>query len=191
MTALSITGIGPTIDDSTGAFVLGAGGMGAANGGRSKYSSVPIGSVAYGSMGTNTSTVAGTAYIAELNIARNISLTGAAILNGATVGTDKWIYALYNSAGAIVANTAVAGVLTAGANAFQQIAFTAPYAAASGRYFLVLQPNGTTDTFRSIAVSTFIDVLGSSATGTFASLPPTITVPTTLTADKAPIGYVY
>lgn len=158
--------------------------------GRSRYASVPIGSVAYGSMGTNTTLVAGTIYWAEVAIGRQIQLTGIAVLNGATVGTDNGVVALYDTNGQLVANSALAGAVTAGANAFQTRAFTTPVTVSAGRYFIAYQSNGTTDTLRTIAVSTFIESLTASATGAFGTLTP-LTVPTTITADKGPIGYAY
>lgn len=158
--------------------------------GRSRYSSVPIGSVAYGSVGTNTAMVAGSIYWAEVFIPRTVTLTGGAVLNGATVGTDKGIVALYDTGGALVANSAVAGATTSGANAFQTYAFTSTVSVEPGRYWIAYQPNGTTDTIRTIAVSTFIDALTASATGTFGTLTA-LTVPTTITADKGPVGYLY
>lgn len=158
--------------------------------GRSRYSTVPIGQVAYGSVGTNTTPVAGTIYWAELNIPREITLTGAAILNGDTVGTDKALLALYDTNGALVANTATAGTTTSGTDAFQPLAFTATVKVQPGRYFLACQFNGTTTRFRTIATLTNIDSLTASATGTFGTLTA-LTVPTTITADKGPVGYVY
>ena len=158
--------------------------------GRSRFSTVPIGSVAYGSMGTDTTLVAGTIYWAELHIPRVLSLTGAAVLNGGTVGTNNGLVGLYDSGGSLVANSALAGAVTASSNAFQARAFTAVYLAQPGRYWLAYQANGTTDTIRTIAVSTFIDALTTSATGAFGTLTQ-MTVPTTITADKGPIGYVY
>jgi hypothetical protein len=165
---------------------------GIANSGPSKYTTVPIGHVAYASMGTNTTLVAGTTYWAELFIPRNMTVTGIGVLNGATVGTNKWIVALYPSAGgAAAANSALAGVTSSGANAFQEIAFTGTYAAVGpARYWVAFQSNGTTDTLRTIAASTFVDVLTTSATGSFGTLP-SLTVPTTFAADKGPIAYVY
>ena len=160
--------------------------------GRPKYSTVPIGSTAYASFGTDTTLVAGTIYWAEVFIPRNITLTGVGVLNGATVGTDKWIVALYTSAGGTVAaNSALAGTTSSGANAFQQIAFTSTYAAVGpARYWIAFQSNGTTDTLRTVAANTFVDVLTKSATGTFGTLS-SLTVPTTFTADVGPIAYVY
>lgn len=160
--------------------------------GRFRYPTITVGSVAYGSLGTSTTPVAGTWYYSDLRVAAQFQATGIACLNAATVGTNKWIYALYDSGGRLMGNTATAGTLTAGADAFQAIAFTAilqPLAA--GQYFIAAQLDGTTDRFRTVATLTFIDVLGASAAGTFAAVPATFTVPTTFTADKAPICYLY
>lgn len=159
--------------------------------GRSKFPTVPIGSVAYGSMGTNTTTVAGTMLYGEIFLNRATSLTGIGVLNGATIGTDKGIVVLFDATGAPVAWSALAGVTTVGANAFQQYPFTAVTAALPpGQYFIGYQSNGTTDTVRTVAVSTFNDLVGAGATGVFGTIP-SITVPATLTADKAPIGFGY
>jgi hypothetical protein len=158
--------------------------------GRSKFQTVPIGFVAYSSMGTNTTTVAGTHLRAELFVNRNFTATGIAVLNGATVGTDKGQVALYDSSGNLVATSALAGATTSGANAFQTYAFTATVNLSPGQYWAVYQSNGTTDTVRTIAVSTFIETNTGSATGTFGT-PLNFTPPTTFTADKGPIAYVY
>lgn len=157
---------------------------------KNKYSVVPVGSVAYGSFGTSTTPVAGTQYWANLDIPVSKTLTGIGCLNGATAATDLLIYGLWNSSGVLIANTALAGVVAASADTFQQIAFTATKAVTPGRYFIGWQTNGTTTRFRTIAASTFIDVVTASDTGSFATLE-TLTVPTTFTADKGPICYVY
>jgi hypothetical protein len=41
-----------------------------------------------------------------------------------------------------------------------------------------------------VATATYIDVISTSVSGTFGTVPATITVPTTFTADKAPIVYL-
>jgi len=144
------------------------------------------------SLGTSTTPVAGTIYWADVFIPETAKvLTGVGVLNAATVGTNKWVVGLYNSAGALVANSALAGALTAGANAFQQVAFTATYTTPKpGRYWIGVQLDGTTDRFRTIAAATWIDVLTTSATGTFGTLTA-LTPPTTFTADTGPVAYVY
>jgi hypothetical protein len=160
--------------------------------GRSRYSTVSIGSVAYASFGTSTTPVAGTLYCAEAFLPRNMTLTGIGVLNGGTVGTDKWIVALYGSAGgSVLANSALAGTTTSGANAFQEIAFTATYAAVGpARYWVCGQLNGTTDRLRTVAASTFIDVLTNSTAGSFGTMP-SLTAPTTFAADVGPAAYIY
>lgn len=155
-----------------------------------RYSTVPLGAVAYGTLGTDTATVAGTIYWAECWVDKLKSITGVGTLNGATVGLDKVITALYDSDGTLVANSALAGVITSGPNVFQDVAFTAAYIAAPGRYWIAIQRNGTTDTFRSIAASTYADVLTKSAVGAFGTLT-TLTAPSTFTATVGPIAYVY
>jgi hypothetical protein len=160
--------------------------------GKSRFSTVPIGFTAYGSFGTNTTLVAGTTYWAEVFIPRNVTLTGIGVLNGATVGTNKWVVGLYGSAGgSVLANSALAGATSSGADAFQELAFTGTYAAVGpARYWIAFQSDGTTDKARTIAASTFVDVLTKSATGSFGTLP-SLTVPTTFTADVGPAAYVY
>jgi hypothetical protein len=159
--------------------------------GRRIYSTVPVGSVAYGSLGTSTATVAGTIYIAEVFIPRRMTVNGAAVLNGATASTDDIVIGLWDHQGNLVASTALTGALSANANVFQAQAFTADYIATPGRYFIGVQGEGTTATIRLIAASTFVDCMTGSQTGTFGTLPALTTVPVTFTATVGPIAYVY
>lgn len=159
--------------------------------GRFRYTTVPVGSVAYGSFGNATTTVAGTVYVADTAIPRNFTITGVGILNGGTVGTDKGIVSIYSSTGAVLGTSALAGATTAGANAFQQYALTSPIKVTGpNEYFVGYQSNGTTDNIRTVAASTFPDVLTQSATGAFGTIPA-ITPPTTFTANVGPVAYIY
>ena len=160
--------------------------------GRFRFLTAPVGWAAYGSTGTNTTLVAGTTLFADVVILKpTFALTGIGVLNGATVGTDKGIVYLYDSAGNLLANSALAGATTSGANAFQQYVFTAPYTTLNpGRFWIGYQSNGTTDTLRTIAASTWADVLTTGVTGTFGTAA-TLTPPATFTADKGPYAYVY
>lgn len=135
---------------------------------------------------------AGDEYVCELIIPRNKTLTGAAILNGPLVATDKLIFALWNESGTLVANTALAGTTTAGADAWQQIAFTSTYAAVSGRYFLGVQSNGTTDNFHAIAAGGVQSTqLNTTDQGSFGTISNLAAVPSSFTANVGPIMYVY
>lgn len=150
----------------------------------------PLGSVAYGSLGSDLVHVAGTRYFAPIFIPGNRTLTGIGNLNGSTDGTHKLIYELHSSTGALLATTAVAGTLSAGTDVFQEIAFTATYAAKGPAYYwIAVQAEGTTPKTRRIAASTFKTLAGSSV-GVFGT-SAAITVPTTFTADMGPIAYVY
>lgn len=141
---------------------------------------------------TSVTDVAGTIWSVQLSVPFNATLTGACVLNGATVGTDKWIVALYDSTGSLVANSALAGTTTAGASIMQCLAFTSTVAVyGPGTYYLALQGNGTTDNFKSYAAGQAPTNYGTNsqtgAFGTLAAITPSIT----FTVNKGPIGSVY
>ena len=156
------------------------------------HSNIPIGSVAYGSLGTSTTDVAGQVWIDNLQLPVDKTITGMACLNGSSATTDSFILALYNGAGALVGNTVLTGTALSGANTFQQVAFTTPYAAKAGRYWVAWQGNGTAaNALRTIAASTYLGIATSVVSGSFGTLPAAITLPTTFTANNGPICYVY
>lgn len=163
-----------------------------------QYSNIPIGSVAYGSLGTNTTDVAGQLWVVSVTLPVDMTITSLRCLAGGTATTDNVIGALYKqnltgdtTMATLVANSALAGVLLAGANTFQTYTFLSTYAAKAGKYFMVLQGNGTTaGAIRTIAASTFIGVTAGSIAGVFGTIPSMITFPTTFTADKGPICWV-
>lgn len=150
---------------------------------------VPIN--AFASLGTNTTRTAGTMYFSEIYVPHYNLWTGIGFLNGATVGTDNLMVMLYSSDGRLIANSAVAGELSAGANAFQNIAFTSTVYLAPGRYFGAVQGAGTTATIRTQAATMGGNMMTGSVAGTFGTVPATITVPTTFTADVGPIFRLY
>ena len=155
-------------------------------------STIPIGAVAYASLGTDTIVAASDRiYIAPIYLPQDKLLTGAAVLNGTTVGTDKWCYYLTRAEGTVDAQTAAAGVLTSGADAFQQIAFTSTYYARQGTYWLCVQGNGSTDKLRTVAASTYLMFTGLKTAAAAFGAETTITPPTTFTAGQGPIAYVY
>lgn len=157
-----------------------------------KVTNIPIGSVAYASLGTNTTPVAGTWYCMDTRVFGNYTaMSGLGFLNGATVGTDKLIYALYDSTGRLIANTDTAGTTSAGASAAQEIPTLSQFALNNGIYWTCEQSNGTTTRLRTVAASTFLDKLAGSFTGTFGTVPANITPPTAFAADTGPIGYIY
>ena len=152
---------------------------------------IPLGAVAYGSLGTAVSHVAGTIYVAEIYIPHAKVIVGIGILNAGTVGTSLGIVALYGpDGGAALATSALAGAASAGANTFQTYAFTAALTIwQPGRYFIAFQANNNTDNIRCIAASTYLNFT-KSFTGVFGTIA-SLTVPTSTAADVGPIGYLY
>lgn len=150
---------------------------------------VPIN--AFASMGTSAVHVAGSWYRSEIQVPHLAQWTGFQVLNGATAATDNLIAALWDSAGNLITNSAVAGILATGANAFQQLPFVNAVLLTPGRYFIGIQANGTTTTTRRQAAAAGGNTMTSLTAGVFGTVPATFTPPTTFTADVGPIGSLY
>lgn len=141
------------------------------------------------SASADKTTVAGTRYFVGVDIGSDTLLTGIEVLVGGTGGTDLWIFELHDSTGALVATTATAGTTAGTANTFQRIAFTAPYEATAGQYFIVVQSNGTTAK-PAVYSSAGLSLLTGSSAGVFGT-GAAITPPTTYTASMGPVAQVY
>lgn len=155
-----------------------------------RMANIPVGPVARASIGTDGASTAGTVYFADTYLPEAMTVTGIAVLNGTTVGTDKVVVALFDEAGNKLATSALAGTLSAGADAFQEIDLTAPISIPRGRYWIGLQVEGTTAAHQRIAASTYLNSTGSVA-GVFGTIPATITPTSTTTANVGPIAYLY
>lgn len=142
---------------------------------------------------TSLTPVSGTRYFASVVVGtqggNNTTFTGIAALIGAVGGTDKFIFELHDSTGALVATTALAGVTVGTAGSWQQIPFTAPVNVAPGTYFIVVQLNGTTARLAALN-GPGLPILTGSATGTFGT-SAAITPPTTYTAGVGPVAALY
>lgn len=157
-----------------------------------KYSTVPVGQVAYGSVGTASAAPSAVLmHLTSVVVTNTFLATGVGILQGATIGTDNMLVALYDATGKLLANSALAGVITSGADAFQQAAFLTPVNLVPGVYFIALQCNGTTTRFRLIATLTNVNLLAGTIASVFGTVPDTVTLPTTFTADKGVCSYIY
>lgn len=152
----------------------------------------PMGAAALTGYETNgAAPVAGTLNLTEIYVPFWQTWTGASVLNGTTVGTDSFIVALYGSDGTLIANSAVAGTLSAGASVFQNIPFTATVVLAPGRYFIGVQSNGTTATLRHILAANGFGGSTSATAGTFGTVPATVTAPSTFTTAVGVITALY
>jgi hypothetical protein len=153
---------------------------------------INLGSLALTSYETSgTAPVAGTMNLTEIYVPYWNTWTGIGVLNGTTVGTDNMLVALYGTSGALLANSAVAGALSAGASVMQNRAFTSPITLAPGRYFLGCQSNGTTATLRHLLAANGSNVCTSATTGTFGTVPATLTPPATFTTAVGVISQLY
>lgn len=153
---------------------------------------INLGSAALTSYETNgTAPVAGSINLTEIYVPYWQTWTGIGVLNGTTVGTDNMLVALYGSNGALLANSAVAGTVSANASVMQNRAFTAPITLAPGRYFLGVQSNGTTATLRHLVAANGSNVCTSVTAGVFGTVPATLTPPATFTTAVGVICQLY
>lgn len=149
------------------------------------------GSVALTAVGGSSVHVAGTMNISEIFVPYWNTWKGIGVLNAVTVGTDNMLVALYGSSGALIANSAVAGAVSAGASIFQNRDFLTAVTLAPGRYFCGVQSNGTTATTMKYIAANGSNVMTTSSTGTFGTVPATITVPTTFTTAVGCVCQLY
>jgi len=154
-----------------------------------RVANVPIGPVARASLGTDAVSVAGTIYFSDMRLDAPMVATGMGVLNGTTAATDKVVYALWASAGAVIRTTLPTGVLAANGDVFQEIAFTSAVTLPPGRYWGGFQAEGTTTAHQTIATLTYLNSTGSVA-GVFGTVPA-ITPTTSTTAGVGPFWYLY
>jgi hypothetical protein len=146
-------------------------------------------------------TVAGTRYFGTFNIGFPTLLTGLQVLIGGTGGTDRWTLELFNATtGILVASTdpgAGTAPIAGAAATWQQfvfgtVALPVPVLVPAGTYLLSLQSNGTTAKFAAYNAPTAPDgMLNGSQAGAFGTAAPIAPVPTTYTANLAPIILPY
>ena len=152
---------------------------------------IPLGVAALTAAGASSVHVAGTMNLSEIFIPHWNTWKGLAVLNGTVVGTDNMLVALYGGDGKLLANSAVAGTLSAGASTFQSRDFLVPVTLAPGRYFCGVQSSGTTATSNKFVSANGVNVLTGAIAGTFGTVPATVTVPTTFTTAQGCVCQLY
>lgn len=132
-------------------------------------------------------------YCTEIDLPSSQMITGLGVLNGTTVGTDNHWVLLYDATGNLLANSAVAGALSATASVYQKFNFTAKYfAPGPAKYFGCVGSNGATATLRHAITAVNDNVLAGAVTGqVFGTAAGTITVPTTFTTATGAYLLVY
>ncbi len=146
--------------------------------------------------GTNTTLAAATTftYVSSVYVPENKTITGVSVLSGGTAGAaNHWEVALYPATGGATLAKSATAASAASTNSFTDYPFSATYAAVGpALYFVGFQSDGTTDKIQTVAAAnSWGDVLtqkpASTAYGTF----PSLTAPTTFTADVGPIVCLY
>lgn len=157
-----------------------------------KVSNVPLGPIALASIGTNTTDVAGQLWVTDLYVPTTRTIGTVGFLQGGTATTDNCLVAVYGQYGNLLGNSALTGVVLSGANTFQEQALLLPVALTGpGTYYVAVQCNGTASGAIQTVPSPYITVRTGTVSGAFGTLPATITGPTSFTAAKAPVVYVY
>lgn len=136
--------------------------------------------------GTDTTPSVTETYVTRVFIPLNAALTGLSILNGSAVAGNMTV-ALYNSAGAVVAQSA--STAQAGTAAYQQVPFAAPYAAKGPAiHWIAVQFNNTSARFRTHILGNFTAFKQTGQTyGTFT----TVTSPNSFTTGVGAIADTY
>ena len=137
--------------------------------------------------GTDATPVATEVYIAEVFVPANVTIAGVAVFNG-SVASGNMKVGLANSAGTVVATSASTAM--SGTDAYQNVPFTATYAAKGPATYYVLQfIDNNTARYNTHTVGTFGC---SKQTGqTYATGFTAITPPTTFTTALGPIASLY
>lgn len=150
------------------------------------------GSITTATTGTDVAATNGGRFWVELEIPYNITVTGLAYLVGSVGGTDSVVVQLCNSAGVQVATSRAVGgaaALVGTAAEFQSVPFTTPYSAVGGKYFAVIQFNGTTAKFRAYEIPG-MKFVANTAVGTWQTAAG-ISPGSTYVAAKGPILMTY
>lgn len=144
--------------------------------------------------GTDTACADVTLFYASIFVPGDCVVSGIKYLIGSVGGTDKVVASLHDSAGTLLATSALAGTTVGTAANSQSLSFTVPETITGPDYYFIgLTFNGTTAKFRSVPA--FCDA-GSglhSGSATVVSLTPASFVPssTAFTADKGPIASLF
>lgn len=191
VTAVGITNTGA--QSVTGAFTP-TGGVAAAGGFTNPTvfhsgGTAPFSGVAATSGATNASVVTTETYVAEVFVPVNATLTGVSVLNGTAVAGNLNV-ALANSSGTVVAQSATT-TAASGTSAYQQVPFSATYAAKGpAKYFVLLQGSNTAGRYNAHTIGNFGATKVTAETyGTFLTTAAYST--TTFTTAIAPVADVY
>lgn len=133
-------------------------------------------------------------FLAGIYLPSTKTVTGIGILLGGEGGTNKVVAGLYGRGGKLLAQSSgtTEGTVAGTKETVQSLAFTSPFTAPAGRYFIGITGNGTTAKFRTIptAVSGANTPAGEVELATKNVLADAV-MPSTFTGAKGPVGFIY
>jgi hypothetical protein len=145
--------------------------------------------------GTDTTPAEKKLFVSSLFLPVNKSIKGIGFLVGSVGGTNKVVAGLFNSSGQLLAHSSetTEGATVGTAAEIQELDLTAVYKATGPAvYFIGITMNGNTARLRSIPKNTAgANVLSGEVTITAKNVLANIAAPSTFTADKGPIAWVY
>ncbi len=145
--------------------------------------------------GNNTTPTRYYLYCNEIDMPYAKLVTGLGVHTGTTgTSSDLWVAALYDSAGNLIANSAVAGTAPGASYVWGAFAFTSKYyVVGPGQYFGCITPiAAVTATLDTSKVGVNANTLTYTASGTSTTfLPTSFTAPTSFTDAAGPFFYVY
>lgn len=122
-------------------------------------------------------------------------IKGIGFLVGSVGGTNKAVAGLFSSTGTVLAKSSetTEGTLVGTAAEIQELSFTSEYAAQGpGLYYIGITMNGNTARLRTITVNTAgANVLTGEVELAAKNVLAAVTVPTTFTGGKGPVGWVF
>lgn len=143
--------------------------------------------------GTDTAVAEKKLFLASIFLPANKTLTGIGFMVGSVGAKGKVVLGLFNAAGEVLAKSTetTEGTTTGAAAAFQEVDFTATYAATGPRlYYIGVTGNNAEDKLRTIAVGGKTIYAGEVELAAKQVLAK-VTAPTTFTASKGPVGYLF
>lgn len=150
--------------------------------------------IATATAGTDSTPASGTQFVTAIFIPCNMTITNVNYLIGSVGGTNKVYAVLYDNTGALLANSSItgspAGATVGTAANIQTLALTATYAAKGPANFYVgISISGNTARIRTVPAFTSGGIFGGTVAQTHGTVAA-ITVPSSFTADQAPVVFL-
>lgn len=144
--------------------------------------------------GTDTTPADGTLFLTSITAPANFTATGVGFVVGSVGGSDRVVVNLWSAAGANLAQSTTAsnGTVCGTTATYQKIDFATAVALTGGtRYFIGVAAKGNTCRLRTVPVGADLFTMYAGSVSQTHAATTAITVPSSFTADKAPVCFLY